>query len=255
MDFFYQWLSDLGYTHPIHPLMTYIPLGMVTGALVFRLCSPILRQPKYAVTARHCITLAFVGVFSTVLLGYMDWQHRYGGTWLFAIKMKIVLAIVLAFLLLAAVLLHTRLRPGARPLLVLYCLAFLNIVALGYYGGELVFGGQAAEPGKQTDAQQVTQSDQRVSYSEIQSIFEQNCVMCHSGSDASKNLRLTSYEEVMQGSESGPVVQPGNPEQSELVKRTKGIAQPRMPLANPPLSEHNIRKIESWIQAGAEKKG
>jgi uncharacterized membrane protein len=251
MDFVYQWLAKLGYTHPIHPPMTYIPLGMVIGALVFRLCTLFLRQPKYTITARHCITLAFIGVFPTMLSGYMDWQYYYGGAWLFAIRMKITLAIVLTLLLLATVLLHIKLRPGALVLLILYFLAFLNIIALGYYGGELIFGDQAAVAGKQPDMQVAAEPDGQVTFSEVQAIFEQNCVMCHSGPNASKNLQLTSYEQVMQGSESGAVVIPGQPEQSELVRRIKGISQPRMPLANPPLPDGNIRKIESWIQAGA----
>ena len=36
--------------------------------------------------------LAFLGLFPTVLAGYVDWQHFYGGTWLFPIKMKMLLA-------------------------------------------------------------------------------------------------------------------------------------------------------------------
>jgi uncharacterized membrane protein len=251
MDFVYQWLSELGYTHPIHPPMTYIPLGMVMGALVFRLCTLFLRQPKYTITARHCITLAFIGVLPTILLGYMDWQHYYGGAWMPAITMKIILATVLTFLLLVTVLLHIKLRPGALVLLIMYFLAFLNIVGLGYYGGELVFADKAAEPASRSNAQQAAEPAGQVGFSEVQAIFEQSCVMCHSGSDAPKNLQLTSYEQVMQGSQGGPVIIPGQPAQSELIKRIKGISQPRMPIGKPPLSDDEIRKIESWIQAGS----
>src|SRR5690554_1069112 len=57
------------------------------------------------------------------------------------------------------------------------------------------------------------------SYEEVAVIFEARCVMCHSGGGAPVGLRLDSYEGVMAGSSRGAVVLPGDPEESELVKR------------------------------------
>jgi uncharacterized membrane protein len=79
MEALYETLRSIGYTHPPHPPMTYLPLGMVIGSLLFSLISVFPRCGKFAVTARHCITLGFVGVFPTMLLGYLDWQYFYGG--------------------------------------------------------------------------------------------------------------------------------------------------------------------------------
>ena len=44
--------------------------------------------------------------------------------------------------------------------------------------------------------------------SEIQPIFNSNCINCHSGSDAEEGLSLTSYDNLMNGGESGDVVIP-----------------------------------------------
>jgi hypothetical protein len=58
----------------------------------------------------------------------------------------------------------------------------------------------------------------------------------------------------MAGSKDGPVIVPGSPDKSELVRRLKGISKPRMPKDGPPwLSEMQITVIEKWIAAGARE--
>ena len=89
IEFLYQTLAKIGYNHPIHPPVTHISVGMVIGAFLFALVANLMRHERLALTARHCILLAMIGLFPTALLGYMDWQHRYGGAWLFPIKIKI----------------------------------------------------------------------------------------------------------------------------------------------------------------------
>ena len=64
-------------------------------------------------------------------------------------------------------------------------------------------------------------------------------------------LRLDSYANVMAGSQTGPVVIPGKPDESELVGRVRGIDQPRMPFGKPPLQEGEIGVIVRWVEAGA----
>lgn len=91
-------------------------------------------------------------------------------------------------------------------------------------------------------------------YQDVASIFQERCIICHNGPAAPKKLQLISYELMMKGSENGPVVIPGQPENSELIKRLKGISQPRMPLTGPPwLSDQQIALIEKWILNGAKK--
>jgi hypothetical protein len=78
-------------------------------------------------------------------------------------------------------------------------------------------------------------------------------VICHSGAAAPLDLRLDSLEGVLLGSRNGPVVQAGNPAQSELVRRIKGLTQPRMPMTGPPfLSEEEIGRFEAWIEGGLQ---
>jgi mono/diheme cytochrome c family protein len=64
---------------------------------------------------------------------------------------------------------------------------------------------------------------------------------------------LDSLDGVLQGSRNGPVVQAGDPAQSELIRRIKGLTQPRMPMTGPPyLSDEEIGRFEAWIETGLQ---
>jgi mono/diheme cytochrome c family protein len=83
---------------------------------------------------------------------------------------------------------------------------------------------------------------------DIQPIFDRNCVSCHGGQ---AGLYLDSYDRLMAGSARGPVVVPGDPQASELVRRITGQSQPAMPLGRAPLSAAEIEAIVTWIAEGA----
>ncbi|RMI03362.1 MAG: hypothetical protein D6681_10085 [Calditrichaeota bacterium] len=98
------------------------------------------------------------------------------------------------------------------------------------------------------------QGDSPPTYADVAPIFQERCIICHNGPGAPKQLQLTDYEKVLKGSENGPVVVPGDPANSELIKRLKGISQPRMPLTGPPyLTDEQIALFERWIAAGAKE--
>lgn len=87
---------------------------------------------------------------------------------------------------------------------------------------------------------------------DVQTIFTNRCIKCHSGQSPPRGLRLDSYEHVIAGGTYRPVVLPGKPEESEIVRRIKGSAISRMPFDGPPfLTDEQIATIEAWIAAGA----
>jgi uncharacterized membrane protein len=161
----YEFLNSLGYPHPIHPTEVHMPIGLVVGGLIFSVIAALFQREKLALTPRHCILLAFIWVFPTILFGYMDWQHFYGGAWLLPIKVKLAVAPLLAVLLFFAILLGR--RHGAKSLKVIsvYFLCFCCVVVLGYYGGELVYGGRPAQSPAEFKAGE--------------RIFRANCSACH----------------------------------------------------------------------------
>jgi hypothetical protein len=88
-----------------------------------------------------------------------------------------------------------------------------------------------------------------VSFShEVLPIFTHACVKCHQGDAAPHSLVLTSYAEVMAGSENGDVIVPGDPGSSMLIEK---ITTGKMPKNNPHLLPAQIRTIYAWVKEGA----
>jgi len=84
----------------------------------------------------------------------------------------------------------------------------------------------------------------------IGALFRERCVMCHSREAAARGLRLDSYAGAIAGGESGPVLIPGDPPSSELIRRLNGASRPRMPFLSYPLTASEIELVERWIAAG-----
>ena len=94
-----------------------------------------------------------------------------------------------------------------------------------------------------------------VRYDRVAPIFAQRCAKCHTAQGlmgrAPEGYRLTSYADTVSTFDRVRVV-PGNPGASELVRRIRGQARPRMPFDGPPyLAEAEIALIEQWIAHGA----
>lgn len=91
-----------------------------------------------------------------------------------------------------------------------------------------------------------------VSFSgEIQPIFQSKCTPCHIV-NKSGGLKLTSYDNIMQGGKDGKVVIEGDSANSTIIKLITGESSPRMPFGRPPLDAEDIQKIKAWIDAGAK---
>jgi mono/diheme cytochrome c family protein len=93
-------------------------------------------------------------------------------------------------------------------------------------------------------------------YADVAPIFKQHCVFCHSGPTPAAELRLDTLDAVLKGGTRGPVAKAGAPAESELVRRIKGISQPRMPMTGPPfLSDNDVATIERWVAGGLQAGG
>ena len=166
LEVVYKSLEAIGYFHPIHPTEVHMPIGLIVGGLGFSLTALVFRRPALAQAARYCFILAFLFLFPTIIFGIMDWQYYYNGLWLHPIKIKFILSGILLALLSCSVFIERK-GPGRRALVVpIYAVSFLLVVALGYYGGELVMGGRAKSISPKSD--------------QAGAIFKSNCAMCHS---------------------------------------------------------------------------
>lgn len=136
----FAFLEKIGFSHPLHPMMTHVPMGMVVGMVVFSLIGLLWKKPQLGETAYYCSLLALVAIFPAIAAGLLDWQHSFGGTWGVLIIVKMILATLLTVLLIVAVVLkHRGAPPKKLALIYLLCLACAG--GLGFSGGELVYGG------------------------------------------------------------------------------------------------------------------
>jgi uncharacterized membrane protein/mono/diheme cytochrome c family protein len=92
--------------------------------------------------------------------------------------------------------------------------------------------------------------------SRVEAIFSDKCVTCHGSAKTKGKLRLDAFEHVMRGGKHGAVIKPGDPKNSELVRR---ISLPRddehaMPAEGKPgLTDAQIQVIVMWIASGASQ--
>jgi uncharacterized membrane protein len=168
INLFYELLEKIGYTHPVHPAFTHIPMGLIIGAFIFSLVALLFRRTILpSIAYRRIILLALLFAFPTALFGYTDWQHFYEGDWLFLIKVKLVLTGVLIVLLFIGVIFRRKKEAETKSSLAIYTLCFLVITALGYFGGQLVFEGEG-RPEKVP-----------IRFLAGEKLFAANCSNCH----------------------------------------------------------------------------
>lgn len=95
-----------------------------------------------------------------------------------------------------------------------------------------------------------------VGYADVQAIFNAHCTRCHAGPDASADLSLDTYANLMKGGASGKAVIPGDSDKSLLIARLQGAGgKPQMPMGFTALSAREIGLIKTWIDQGCKDSG
>ena len=92
-------------------------------------------------------------------------------------------------------------------------------------------------------------SETMVSFSQdILPILNRSCTRCHGGTRKEKGLDLRNYEAIMAGSTNGPVVIPGDPDNSPLVYL---VVQGKMPKRGAKLTPEEVQIFIDWVNQGA----
>lgn len=139
-EFIFMWLEKAGYSHPIHPPVTHVPMGMILCAGVFLLVAHFADKPFLRRTALHCYVLGLISILPTMLLGYIDWQHFYQGVWTKPIVIKIIVANLLIVGCIYNIV-QLRKEPPKPWAILIGGLASLAMAGLiGFEGGEVLYG-------------------------------------------------------------------------------------------------------------------
>ncbi|MBI1370043.1 MAG: DUF1549 domain-containing protein [Planctomycetes bacterium] len=87
---------------------------------------------------------------------------------------------------------------------------------------------------------------------EVRPLLADNCYECH-GPDKKRNgLRLDSLAGMINGGKNGPVIVPGDPDKSEMIRAIRHVdADLQMPKDKPKLSDAQIQTLVRWVKIGA----
>ncbi|WP_316827308.1 DUF1553 domain-containing protein [Pedobacter miscanthi] len=90
--------------------------------------------------------------------------------------------------------------------------------------------------------------------SQVKPILNKKCISCHGGVKQQGGFSVLFREEALAKTKSGrPAIIPGNPEDSEFIKRLKSNdPEERMPYKHPALNNDEIDILSGWIKQGAK---
>ena len=85
---------------------------------------------------------------------------------------------------------------------------------------------------------------------QVRPVLVEQCYKCH-GPDKQKGaLRVDSRAAILKGTDDGPVVVPGKPDESEFIKSIKHIGDSKMPEKADKLPDAQIAALEQWVKMG-----
>jgi WD40 repeat protein len=94
-------------------------------------------------------------------------------------------------------------------------------------------------------------SAEPVSYfRDVRPLLMANCNACHKPDKMKAELDMTTYTSLMKGGKHGKVVEPGDPDNSDLIDQITGD-EPSMPKDADPLKAHQIELLTRWVKEGA----
>src|SRR6267142_1637669 len=82
--------------------------------------------------------------------------------------------------------------------------------------------------------------------SEVQAIFDRNCIKCHGPLEHKSGLELDTTEAALQGNRDGAVIVPGKPAESKIIAVLSPDSDPHMP-PKKQLAGADIAKLRGWI--------
>ncbi|MEP0845474.1 MAG: hypothetical protein HRF50_01480 [Phycisphaerae bacterium] len=274
----------------LHPLVLHLPIGLLVGLALVEAAQRLLRTVPASRAATGALAwaaaaTALLAAASGLVLSY---EPGYGGpglTWHLALGVSLAICSVFVALLHGG----ARPRTGYLGLLALTLLLMLPTGHLGAsmtHGENFLFAplarshARAADPGsagreadasesrrprkadaigrpiaEPTEAERILSDPafadaDRVFEIKIAPILAGRCVSCHGTDKRKGDLSLLSLASLLHGGEDGPVIAPGRPEESELVRRIRlplDDVDHMPPEEKPQLTSEEIEQIEAWV--------
>ena len=85
----------------------------------------------------------------------------------------------------------------------------------------------------------------------VRPVLVEQCYKCHGPEKQKSELRVDSRAALLKGSDQGPAIVPGKPEESALIKSIRHEGDAKMPEKAPKLSDPEIAALTEWVKLGA----
>ena len=92
---------------------------------------------------------------------------------------------------------------------------------------------------------------------DVAPILVENCIACHNPRKSESKYVMTTFTQLAKGGQQGEgiTLEPGKPDESNLVEVIRPEGKPRMPYKHDPLPKEKIATIERWVAEGAKYDG
>lgn len=226
-----------------HPLVLHFPIVLLLICVFLGLTGKKIPKPLLTVSVLTALLTAISGFFLGKETGtkgdLLFWHQWLGGT----------------LALLAAIWYWLESIDFDKPIfsrllqIVLVGLVFFT----GHYGGMVTHGEDfLALP---TEKREEKIPENPLIYKDIVGrILDKKCVSCHNPNKKKGELLMTSLNGLLDGGEVGNTVLPGNPEESEIIRRLHLPSEDEEhmpPEGKTPLDANEIQILERWISLGA----
>jgi nitrite reductase/ring-hydroxylating ferredoxin subunit/uncharacterized membrane protein len=124
--------------HPLHPVLTDIPIGAWTLAVLFDIIYLVRGTHGWISAADLTIFVGLLGALASAVAGYTDWSDTFGRERRVGIAHGLLNTLVLLIYLVSMIL---RVAGGSRGLAIVLSFAgYAILLAAAFLGGDLVFG-------------------------------------------------------------------------------------------------------------------
>ena len=264
------WFSQL--FGRLHPMMVHFPIALILAAGIMELFTLGNFRHSFRSGIRFLVIL---GAGSAVLSAGMGWLLAENeGTAGYSLDLHRILGIISAILAVGLLILLRQIDLRTSPTRIktsrfLLFLTGIGIGAAGHFGASLTHGEDYLTevlpfhtppqdiPSLSVDlasfTQELSPEKEILLATNVRSIFAHNCYKCHSGAKIEGELRLDEKEYVFAGGESGPILEPGNPKNSELIRRISLSKNHKdvMPSKGKLLRKEEIELLKLWVEKGA----
>lgn len=99
-------------------------------------------------------------------------------------------------------------------------------------------------------AQAISPQETEFFEKQVRPVLAEHCYNCHGEKKQKAELRLDSRAAILKGSDVGPVVVVGKPEESSLIKSIRHEGDSKMPEKEDKLSDDKIAALTEWVRMG-----